>query len=279
MRLAALLSLLAISFASAANPIEVGGVSIEIPTPSGFARVTPEMTGVVELQKNFVPPTNQQLASFISQNDAPIALGGKIPDLTRRFTVQVAKKISDHPLTSEEFAQLKQMYKTEGEQRIEQLKGQLSQFFADASKGVSRQLDTDVVISAGGVVPLPYHFESDRIFSASMLMKSDIRAESGQTYSEVIAATTTLIHVKDRLLFLYVYGGKEDLDWTRASSKEWAEAILASNQDTFSASTIPSSTPHSGIDWDRVISKSIGGAFIGLIAGLIAWLARRRKES
>lgn len=111
MRLAAFLSLLVISFASTANPVEVGGAFVEIPTPSGFARVTLEMTGVVEFQKHFVPPTNQQLASFISEGDVPAALEGRIPDLTRRFTVQVAKKVAGHQLTNAEFSQLKQMYK------------------------------------------------------------------------------------------------------------------------------------------------------------------------
>lgn len=229
MRLAAFFSLLLISFASTANPVEVGGTFVEIPTPPGFARVTPEMTGVVELQKYFVPPINQQLAWFISEGDVPTALEGGIPDLARRFTVQVAKTTAGHHLTNAEFSQIKQMYKTEGEQRIEQLKGQLSQFFADANKGISKQLDVNVVISAGGIVPLPYHFESDRVFSASMLMKSDIVAESGQSFSEVNAATTTFVHVRGRLLFLYVNGSKDDLEWTRARSKEWAMAVLAAN--------------------------------------------------
>lgn len=278
MKLVVLLSLFAISFASAANPVDVGGVSIEIPTPTGFARVTPEMKGVVELQTSFVPPSNQQLIAFISQDDAPTALEGKIPSLAKRFNVQIAKKYASHSLTNAEFSDLKRLYKTEGERMIEQLKGQLSEFFANASKGVSQQLDTNVVISAGGVVPLPSHFENDRIFSASMLMKSDVKGESGDTYSEVISATTTIIHVKKRLLFLYAYGGKDDLEWTRARSKELAEAIVASNPDAGSASALSESPHPSGIDWDRVILKSIGGAFIGLFAALIAWAVNRKKE-
>lgn len=279
MKLAAFFWLLVIPFASTANPVEVGGTSVEIPTPHGFARVTPEMTGVVELQKYFVPPTNQELASFISEGDVPTALEGKVPDLTRRFTVQVAKKIAGHQLTNAEFSQLKQMYKTEGEQRIEKLKGQLSQFFEDANKGISKQLDVNVVISVGGIVPLPYHFESDRIFSTSMLMKSDIKSESGHIISEVIAATTTLVHVKGRLLFLYAYGSKDDLEWTRARSKEWAEAVIASNRDAPLASSSSLGVQYSGINWDRVISKGIGGAFLALIAALVMSVVGRRKKS
>lgn len=276
MKIAALVLLLSISFACSASPVEVGGVSIEIPTPTGFARVTPEMTALVELEKNFITSSNQELASFISENAVPTALEGKIPDLRRRFTVQIEKKSAYHLLTTEEFLQLEHVFKADWEQQIERLKSELPLLFSDASNRVSNQLDTNVVISASGVVPLPPHFESDRSFSASMLMKANVRSEFNKVSSGIIAATMTLVYVKNRLLFLYSYGDKQDLEWTRARSKEWADTIIAANQvppPTLTAST--PSAQSTDTNWTRIISMVIFGALLAVFGG---WATGRRKK-
>jgi len=281
MRIATLFFLLILSKVGIAQTIDVGGVQVEIPTPAGFARVTPEMTAVTKLQRNFIPPTNTLLVSFISQEDVPTALDGKIPRLTRRFSVQSSKEALTHSMTSAEFSQLKQLFRAQGEQRIHQLKDKYAELFANASQEVSKQLDVNMLIDIGGVVPLPPHHESEKIFSSSMFMTSNVTLESGEDFSEVVSATSSLVYVNRRLMFLYVYGDKNDLEWTQSISKAWAESIVASN--TESEIRTSSQQTSRGFNWDRVLSKGIGGAisaaFIVLLFSAIGWLFGKKGES
>lgn len=264
-----------------ASPIKVGSTTIEVPVPRGFALVIPEMTQVSELQKHFTPPTNEQFAAFIAESDVPQALAGEIPRLQRRFTVQSAKSLVDRPVTQAEFVQLKRTFASDNERMFEELRNKLPDLMSKASKGVSDQLDTQLVIEIGGIVPFPSHYEDERSLSSSMIARNEFTSADGEALIDVIAATMTLIHVKDRVLFIYAYGSKDDLDWTREASKEWIKTIVSANASNTSAnpSSQRSRNSSGGINWDRVVSKAIGGAFIGLIIAFISWLVGRRKQS
>lgn len=262
-----------------ATPVQIGGTSIEIPTPRGFARVVPEMSQVSELQKHFVPPTNDQLAAFIVESDVPQALAGEIPLLQRRFTVQIAKSLINRPVTRAEFAQLKKKLASDNEQAFQKLKEQLPDLMSKASKGMSGQFDTELVIEIGGVVPFPPHHEDEHSISSSMISRNEFTSSTGESFIDVIAATMTLLRVRDHVIFIYAYGGKDDLDWTRERSKEWVAEIVSANESR-SSSLSPSRSRSSGmIDWDKVGAKAVGGAFLGLVVGLISWLVARRKQS
>lgn len=277
MKIALLALLLAISFTGAARQFAVGGTQIEIPTPAGFVRVTPEMTKVNDLVRHFVPATNEQLTLYIAEADAPAALAKDLPSLTRRLHVQLPKKLVGHSLTASQFKQLQQMAKADSEKLHERARDSLD--LSAASKVASRLLDASMVIKAGGVVPMPYHEESDRTIASSMLMVNEVGTDSGVAHSEVISATSTYVFVKDKLLFLYVYGSKDDLEWTREKSKEWAAAVVKANAPTVESPNDYRSSAGGSIDWGRVMEKSVSGAFVGLIIALIAWFVGRYKES
>lgn len=264
-----------------ASSIEVGDSVIEIPAPLGFVLVTPEMTQVNELHKHFIPPTNQQFAAFIAESDVPEALAGEIPPLQRRFTVQTAKNLVNKSVTQAEFAQFKSSIASDIEKTIEEVKKKLPELMSKVSEGISGQLDVQLMMEIGDVVPFSPHYEDDRSISLSMITRNEIRSETGETFSNVIAITMTFIHVRDRVLFIYSYGGKDDLDWTRKSSKEWVRVIVSANPDSRSA-IVPkhrSNSSHGGISWDNVTSKAIGGVFLGLVIAFVSWLIIRRKRS
>ena len=264
-----------------AGSTQVGNSAIDIPAPLGFARVIPEMTEVSELQQHFIPPTNQQFAAFIAESDVPQALAGEVPPLQRRFTVQTSKNLVDRPVTQAEFAQLKRSIASNNVKTVEELKKKLPDLMSKASKGVSDQLDTELMIEVGGVVPFPPHYEDDHSMSYSMIARNEVRSEGGESFSDVITATMTLIHVRNRVLFIYSYGGKDDLDWTRESSKTWVRAIVSANASSRSDSELERRqiSSYGGIDFDEVTSKAIGGAFLGGVVAFFSWLVGRRKQS
>ncbi|NLA69147.1 MAG: hypothetical protein GX856_13075 [Gammaproteobacteria bacterium] len=227
----ALLCLLAPAMALAA-PVRLGGTTVEVPAPVGFVAVVPGMTAVSAFQHHFVPPGNVQFALFIDEADVPEALAGGIPELERRFAVQTAKALVDRRITQSDFAGIKRAFASNNEALYAELRKKLPGLLADASKGVSEQLDTRVMINIGGIVPLPPHHEDERSMSASMIARNEVAAGGGETLVEVIAATMTFVHVNDRVLFLYAYANRDDLEWTRQRSRAWAEAIIEANAGT-----------------------------------------------
>jgi hypothetical protein len=86
------LLLLAPGVSGAAN-INVGGVSLTIPNPSGFSPVTPQMALLYKMQKQFVAPTNEEFVVFIPEQHVAAVLKDDIPDMPRRFAVQSAKSL------------------------------------------------------------------------------------------------------------------------------------------------------------------------------------------
>jgi len=276
MKFILLTTLLTASAVGTGSPVDVGGISIEIPAPANFTRVIPDMSKVNALQSEFVPPGNDQLAAFISQEDAPAALADEIPNLTRRFTVQVATKIKAYSVSEGEFLQLKAMFKDNNEKLISDAKDKLTEPLAKASANVSKQLDTELSLKVSSIAPFPAHIDNDRMLAFSILAKNEIKTAEG-THIDISTNTTTLLYVNHRILFLYSYGGKDDLEWTREQSKEWASSILGANHD--SAQTTPISAHRNGINWARVVDKAIVGGLLGLILALIGWATNRRKEN
>lgn len=106
-----LTALLTLSAVAAASSVDLGGTSVEVPAPANFVRVTPEMSKVFALQSEFVAPANDQLAFFIPQEGASAALADEIPDLPRRFSIQVAKKSDRTPQAKATSFNLKQCLK------------------------------------------------------------------------------------------------------------------------------------------------------------------------
>lgn len=279
MKIALLLLLLAVGSDALAREFTVGRTQIEILAPAGFVRSTPEMTKLEDLQKGFVPATNEQLAFYFVETDASAALAGNLPSLTRRFSVQVGKSDPNFPVSPEQFTAFKAFVRAQGEEGVLRAKEKFD--FSPGSAALSRAFDTDMVIEAGGIVPMAPHEEGERTIAMSSAMAFDVESE-GVNHPSVVVVTMTLVLAKDKILNLYAFGGPEDLEWTREKSKEWADAILSANQTVAAPST---SVPAVGgsAPATRILYQGIGGALSAFVvmlffAGVAALFSARRKR-
>lgn len=279
MKFICLTALLTLSAVAAASSVDLGGTSVEVPAPANFVRVTPEMSKVFALQSEFVVPTNDQLAFFISQDEASAALADEIPDVQRRFSIQIAKKIRSYSASESDFRQFKVMFKGDIDKLFSDAKVKLADPLAKASANVSKQLDTELSLKISGFVPFPAHIDNDQMLAFSVLAKNEVKTTEG-TFVDISSNTATLLYVNRRILFLYVYGGKNDLEWTREQSQIWANAILDANPESAQMAESTRTSDHrSGIDWERVAGKAIAGGILALIIGMFGWSTNRRKES
>ncbi len=265
---------------SMASNISVGGVSLTIPNPGGFSLMTPQMTALYDLEKQFVAPANEEYAAFIPERDLPAALKGDIPVLPRRFTVQTAKSLIDVSVSTSNFGELKNIIKSQNDDIMKKVEKDLPGMITRMNDGIVKKYDVDLAFSLSQMVPLPVHEETDRTLAYSAFVKYNMNDAAGNPTSFIVVVTTTFMHVKGKVLFLYSYAEEEGLEWSRQASKQWASAVVAANPPDLQSSvkeSLPSAV--AGIDWGKVGAKAFAGAIIGLIIGLVGWAIKRDKLS
>jgi hypothetical protein len=278
-----LVLLLLLPVVSGATDISVGGVSLAIPNPDGFSPVTPQMTTLYEIQKQFVAPTNEEFAAFIPDRDISAVLKDEIPDLPRRFTVQTSKELIRASVATSDFAKLKNIIKTQNNELIKRTKAQLPGVTKQINEGINKKYGVDLAFSISQITPMPVHAETDRILAYSALVKYDMKDENGIPASFVSASTITLVHVKSKVLILNSYAEESGLDWCREVSRQWAKAVVAANPSDFHTSVKEALPPAvSGINWEKAGVKVavviISGLIIGLVS-LIRWLIIRARRA
>jgi hypothetical protein len=211
--------------------ITVGDVSIAIPTPEGFGRVTPTMLPLYELQRQFVAPSNQEFAAYIPEDGIDVALEGGIPDLSRRFSVQTPQNLINIPATRSDFSDAKATLKDENARVMDLIEERIPGIVEELNRNLFTDDGLDIAFSVAEFVPLPVHEESDRTIAFSTRVRYEVEIEDASLPASpaIGIITTTLVHVKGRVLFLYAYADAASLDRSRAASARWTEAILAAN--------------------------------------------------
>jgi hypothetical protein len=261
------------------RPIWVGDTVLEVPDPPGFARVTPRMAALFQLAKHFVGPANEEFLSYIPESEVQKALNNEIPDLERRCSVQTAKTLIDISVSKSDFSRFKGQMKTEMDAIFKKVEEQTPGLVENVNKGITEQTGLDAALSLSQVIPLPPHEETDRTLALSQFGKVGARDEAGRPVSMVFACTATLVHVKAKVLFLYLYAEESGLEWSRTKAKEWADSIVAANPpDDTSLARESVSRPVGGIRWHKAVQRGVAGAVLGAIAGLAAWIRRRVKN-
>jgi len=100
--------------------------------------------------------------------------------------------------------------------------------------------------------------------------------DSAENSGGTMAVTSTIANVSGTVLFLYSYAPKDQMEWTRLSSRDWSDRILASNSE------IPQPGENSDF-WKKTLSRFLIGAVVaglfGLVSffgGIVIWQTRQK---
>jgi hypothetical protein len=259
---------------------KIGDVSFTIPPPDGFLPVTDEMVELKKLAETFVAPQNTLLASFIPEEVAPAAQRGEITAMPRTMSIQTATKMLTQDATRSDFADFKEAIRGQQLELMKKVEKEMPGFFDKANQKIKKDFNAEVAVGVGGIVPLPPHLENDRMLAFSMLLNVSIKDAQGKSEVSAAYATSTFLHLRGKLLFVYVYGGKEDLDWTREVSKNWTAAMLAANPpDALTDARESAPSKHHGFDWSQVLRSGLIGGGIGCLIGLFRFISRKKKNN
>jgi hypothetical protein len=261
--------------AALAVDIDIGGTELSVPAPGGYALLTEDMQPYADVAKRFVPPQNEQFAVFLGHVDAALAAQGEVPEPKRFFYVQTAKSIIDRFASIANFTEVKDAMKGQNEEIAKEIEAKMPGITRELNEGIRKDYDVDLAFSVSRMLPLPPHHESDRSLAFSMLTKYDMTDADGNPVSFEASVTATFVHVRGKILFLYAVGEKDDLDWTREASREWAAAVIAKNPST--GSIAERERRPSGFDWNGVLTYGIIGAVIAVLIGAVRQAAKRRE--
>lgn len=213
-----------------ANPIEINGTKINMPTPEGMFLVTPDIETLYKRSQMAVDSENELLAYFVPESVIPAALSGEDPGYERFCVVKISKELKVLHASNKEFEALKSIIQERKTEILDVAKGKIEKNFQQVIEQIEQENETGVQINFNNIIWLDSHENSDRTIAFSSFFKTSFSFGS-LNKDNIIAATTTFINVQGKILSIYCYGTQDDLEWTRGFSKKWADSIINKNQE------------------------------------------------
>ena len=172
------------------------------------------------------------LAAFVCEEEVPKLVMDELPDMTRWCSLQTLKADKPTRITDNQFVRLRGMMREQQQQQWKDIQSTLSKATDRAETAIDAILGGKLDVAIPKVVPLDVHYETDEQIASSVVSRVDVSDDTGYADSRVATMTTTLLHVNEQVLYLYVYGGAEDLQWTRDTARLWAQQLLSANTTT-----------------------------------------------
>lgn len=274
----ALLLTLGASLSANGVEIKVGDRLIDVPLPDGFVELTPMMSPYYETMRAYVAPNNIRYLTLIPKDNAEALLRGEDIELERYINVESEKGLTATSVSSDQFAELRGILRNQIEEMYANVEKQLPEMMNKGNAAISSEFSVDIAVEVGGIVPLPVHLDTDNAIANSMFMTVGVNVDNEDAGTDVIAATTLFLYVKDKVLFLYVYGSETELDWTKDTAAMWATAIVATNPLSTDEKRVVDDSDSFSFNRSQVLEKALIGVVIGGVVGIFFFLSRRRKK-
>ena len=193
---------------------------------------------------------------------------GDIPTLDRRLTVQTATSVLRAEISAADFQDVKSKVQAENNEMVKQVEEKMPGWMDQLNENFDDRYQFDPALSMSQLVPLPVHHDGPRSMAYSAFTQYQMNDEFGEPFDFIVTVTATFVHVNGRLLFLYAYGGEDDLAWTREAAKAWTADIIAANPQSARAG-VSSAGRSGGFNWAKIIAAGVLGGIVVLIGGLL----------
>lgn len=261
----------------AAEPavVRLGEIDLQLPAPEGFVRVTEAMPKLYRLAVSAENPKDETLGFYVPKVVAEDALKGGVPAYEKWLLVKVDKALREMEVDSKKFVVVKQLAKSQNKAVREEVAKRLPSLTKNVGPPGAAGPEVNAAVNLPGMVPLPPHHETESGLAWSMF--ANYEAGGG---NEDVAATRTILNVGGRVLNLYAYAFKQELDWTRSASAAWSQHVMAANGAAASSSpapTIPKANPASGSS--SLVTVLVGGVIGGIVLLVIMFFVSRKMFS
>ncbi|WP_133501775.1 hypothetical protein [Cognatilysobacter terrigena] len=261
----------------------IGEEAITLPVPApGYSPAPDSNAQLTALLESFVTPANRRLASFLADGDLADAMRGNLHQMPRHFEAQTMRSVETQTVSTADFRKLQPIIDRQLQQQTVAIRDEVNRSFGNANATLTEANGASTAISVESMEPMPVHEQSDHSLQVSM-RTAYLRRISGQVDRFTVVASMGIVNVKGKVLFLYAYGGADDLQWTRDHLRTWVASTLAANDSASSGSTLTSSpvanrataSGESDANPGRLLGKVIAGVLLlGLFAGIVVMIRR-----
>ncbi len=227
------LALPAVAAADSTYAAPIGRALVALPVPPGFVEPSRSLPPMRTLGERMTPPSNRLLALFIAESDERDAREGRNPGMLRYYMAQTLRQTEEQALSGAEFGEVKTMLRQQYQQLLSNVTGAAQGHLDNAMRQIGRDAGQELpALKLGELRGLEVFDERD--FSISLLAMTQLAVQQagGQVVEMPLAMSITTARVKDKLVYFYAYSqyrDKADLDWLRATTREWLPRLAAAN--------------------------------------------------
>ena len=219
-------------FASAAVYRNVGAVRVALPAPKGFTGECARDQVLSRLIAAMSKGDLEILASYLTVTDCQAYLRGTSSEwFSPYLLVQVDRRVMYRELSSAFFQEFRRVFKADHANMFDHLRPELQSLLESPNKALSDVAGINMALAVGEIGPLGVFAESATKLSAALLMKQ--RYTLGNITKEHLqVCTMSLVFVRGKVLFLYVYGtygSNDDLQSVKHLTTRWVDQVLAAN--------------------------------------------------
>ena len=208
--------------------VKIGVTEITIPAPHGFVHMSKAPSQIQSSFEMMTPQTNRFLGGFLLPSATVIPESGVTPPLDQYMLVQTLRAIEGIDVSAEDF----KMVKDELARSQDQMFAQKKEEFNERLKALAAKGEVGADIQLGEPVMLGTFVNKDDALSSLMVVAVSAEDGTGKTVERAVACGMSLVRVKDKIVYLYVYRHYTDdasLDWVKRTAEKWVNETLAAN--------------------------------------------------
>ncbi len=227
---ALLISAGAVAAEAVVQTSRLGGSKIRLPAPAGFRAAGAYRGLTTAAVRRATPETNRLLDYYLSPQDLYRVKHGANAFLRRYMVVQTHRRFVHQDISRDQFRHVVDASRRRHQELVFQLTRRKAESLQTTLAQLRRRLGATFRI--GRPVPLGVLSHSDRHLTMGYVFNYSSNLVAGMQ-RQLRIGTVSIVRVKNKLLFLYVYGGYEsgrDLDWVKRTSRRWVSSILAYNR-------------------------------------------------
>jgi hypothetical protein len=211
--------------------VAIGATPVRLPAPDGFTEVGQGSPEIMARFTTFTPPSNKLLAVYVTNADAERLRKGQQMDLSSYIMVQTHRRSLEHDMSQAEFDQLRDIIRNQQQQLLEQGRKRANELLKERRSQISSQTGANTQLSVQDMALKGVFIDNPRTISLAAVNTYNVQVE-GQPSSFEVAGTSSVIYVKNKSLFVYVfekYEGSRNLENIRDISITWGRQILGAN--------------------------------------------------
>lgn len=212
--------------------VRLGDKTIVLPPPEGLEDVTDRFEVITTIFKASEPPQNDLLATFIAGSDVDLFRQGKSPLMHNYAKISVFKAGREERVTTELFEAVAADFRKNAEEYLDPSKPGIKSLIENFEKELSKNTSGPANMELGKSKVLGTFDSGPRV--QSMLIISSVKVDAGtQSVNRVLVAGASLVHVKERILFVNAYRtyqAESDAEALKQMVKKWTKSILAANE-------------------------------------------------